>query len=56
MSRRVRIIVDHRESLPLERLAKLALSQARVERQRRKVEAALEQVAKHQPESHGDAA
>jgi hypothetical protein len=56
MSRRIRIVVDHREALPLERLAKLALTQARAERQRRKVEAALKPQAGRQPESHGDAA
>ena len=56
MSRHIRIIVDHREVLPLERLAKLALSQARAERQRRKVQAAADQLSKQAPESHGDAA
>ncbi len=56
MSRHIRIIADHREGLPLERLAKLALSQARAERQKRKVESALAQIQKQPPRSHGDAA
>jgi len=56
MSRRIHIIADHREVLPLERLAKLALSQARAERQRRKIQAALQEIPKQRRESHGDAA
>lgn len=56
MTRHIRIIVDHREVVPLERLAKLALSQARAERQRRKVRAAVEKLPRKAPESHGDAA